>query len=129
MKRTIFAVLSVIAGLVVGSAPMFAHHGLNISYDHSKPITLKGTVTEFRFANPHVQLYMDVKDETGHVVNWAVEGSGVFYWTKAGWNRNSVKPGDEVTVTLAPSKAGTPAGAMSKIVLPNGKAILREDGR
>src|SRR5690348_10012294 len=63
-------VISAVLGL---SVPLFAHHGTNISYDRSKATTIKGTVTEFRFANPHPQLYVDVKSDDGKVTNWGCE--------------------------------------------------------
>src|SRR5207247_6758613 len=67
------AVLLLIVGVFSVSVPMFAHHGTNISYDRSKPATMQGTVTEFRFANPHPQLFVDVKDGSGNVSNWGCE--------------------------------------------------------
>ena len=69
MKR-VCAVLCGIAGVVMLSISAFAHHGTNISYDHAHPITFKATVTEFRFSNPHAQIFFDVKDEKGNIVHW-----------------------------------------------------------
>ena len=99
-----------------------SHHGL-AAYDVTRQFIVEGTVTEFRFMNPHVYLYVDVKDKQGNVVNWTLEGSGVYYWNRAGWNATSLKRGDRVTVTLAPSKAGTALGLLSKVVLPNGREL------
>src|SRR5215475_2828056 len=92
------AVLSVIAGLLVAAVPMLAHHGTNISYDRSKMMTVKGTVTEFRFANPHPQLYVDVKDDTGKVTNWGCEiAANPYQLSLSGWGKqrsiNELKPG------------------------------------
>src|SRR5579885_2832523 len=69
--------LPILAALVLllTGAPVFAHHGTGVSYDASKPLTMKGVVTEFRYANPHPQLFFDVKDDKGEVVHW----SGEFY--------------------------------------------------
>src|SRR5687768_12004623 len=101
--------------MLIPSRVMFGHHGTSVSYHMDKHVTMKGTVTEWRFANPHVQLYLETKDESGKVVVWGVEGSSVYYWSRAGWNRDSLKKGDQITVTLSPSKSGTPYGVMSKL--------------
>ena len=114
-----------IAGLLAVSAPMFAHHGTNISYDHDKPITLKGTVTEFVFANPHAALYFDVKDEKGAIVHWGGELNSPTNLRRDGWNKETFKAGDQLTITVFPSKAGTPVGVVdrSKPVTVNGKEL------
>lgn len=124
IRRAVVAAAYVAIGLFMTStAKTLPHHGFT-AYDLNHQITLDGTVTAFRFANPHVQLHMDVKDEQGNVVNWRLEGSGVYYWSRAGWSANSLQPGDRLTVTVAPAKAGTtPIGLISKIVLPNGRAL------
>jgi len=114
--------------LVMTSLPLHGHHGTNISYDHAKPITLTGTVTEFVWQNPHTQVYFDVKDAKGNVVHWAGEmNSPGVQQRNEGWTRKTIKAGDEVTVTMFPSKAGTPVGVVNKIVL-NGKVILENRG-
>jgi Family of unknown function (DUF6152) len=116
-----------ISGLVVGSADLFAHHGTGISYDltHS-PIALKGTVTEYRWANPHVSVFIDVKDENGKVVNWALEGSGIAAYLERGFSRNTLKAGMEVTALVYPSKVkGQPSGVIAKITRPDGQEVLR----
>src|SRR3954471_1265652 len=115
--------------VVAIATPLFAHHGTGASYAMDKKLTLKGTVTEFRLANPHCQLYFDVKDEKGNVVHWSAEISSLFHLAKAGWKRNSIKAGDQVTVTLSPSKAGNPAGVMWEVLLPDGRKMERDDGR
>ena len=103
--------------------PLSAHHGTRPSYDLDKRITVKGVVTEWRLINPHSQLYFDVTDENGKVVHWSGEMSSVFQLSKLGWNRNSIKPGDQVTVILSPSRAGTPTGVMYTIILPDGRRV------
>jgi hypothetical protein len=102
------------------AVPVRAHHGTGGIYNMDKPVTLKGTVTMFKFVNPHVLLYFDVPDK-GAIVNWLGEGPSVNNWTKTGWNRNSVKAGDQVTVTLYPARSGKPEGVVHKIVTANGK--------
>ena len=111
-----FALVSIV-GVLALAVPMFAHHGTGASYAMDKKVTLKGTVTEFRLMNPHCQLYFDVKDEKGNVVHWSAEISSVFHLAKAGWRRDSIKPGDQVTVVLSPSKVGSPAGNIAVGIL------------
>ena len=124
MKRLVW-----LSGLLLVSVQLFAHHGTGVSYHMDKRVTLKGIATEFRMMNPHCQLYFDVKDKSGNVVKWSAEISSVFHLAKAGWKRDSIKPGDAVTVILSPSKAGLPAGVMWEITLPNGRKMERDDGR
>jgi hypothetical protein len=120
-RRTkVAACLSLVLGLLPFS-PIFAHHGSHVSYDTEKSVVLKGTVTEFVWSNPHTQIYFDVKDDNGNAVNWGAETANPGNLAKSGWTRNSLKPGDEITVTVWPSKAGTPRGFLLKIVLPNGQ--------
>jgi hypothetical protein len=127
-RNTMTAVWSLICGALF-SVQLSAHHGTRASYDVDTRVTLKGTVTEWRMVNPHTQLYFDVKGENGAVVHWTGEMSSVFQLSKAGWNRNSIKPGDEVTVILSPSRAGVPAGVMYSVTLPDGRTMETDDGR
>lgn len=107
---------------------MFAHHG-NAAYDLTKPVTLKATVTEFVWSNPHVQIYFDVKDDKGNIVHWASETVSPGLLSRAGWSKNELKPGDQITITVGPSKNGAPVGYALKIVLPNGKESILGQGR
>jgi Family of unknown function (DUF6152) len=84
-----------------------AHHG-STSYDMDKSVTIKGTVTDFQFVNPHVLIYMDVKDASGKVTNWAGELTSPNHLQRLDWTKNTLKVGDEVTMTGAPLKSGAP---------------------
>ena len=108
--------------LVALTAPLIAHHGA-ASFDTTRELTLKGSVTEWIWANPHCFLKFDAKDETGTVRNWAVEVSNPTDMTRLGWARTSFKGGDEVTVTLQPVKGGAPVGRLRNVVLPNGQSL------
>jgi len=99
----------VVAALFLVSSPLLAHHG-NAAYDEEHWVTLSGTVTEFVWSNPHCQIFMDVKDDKGSVVNWAVESQSPGILRRNAWTRTSIKPGDEIKVTLAPAKSGAPVG-------------------
>src|SRR5437016_4670549 len=105
---------------------VLAHHGTNATYDRSATIVLTGRVTEFKFANPHVQIFLDVKEKNGSLVNWTVEGTSLYYWSKAGWNKSSMKSGDQITVTINPAKSGMRVGNLVKLVHANGKEFVTE---
>jgi len=122
MKARFFGVFIGAVGLIGFSAPLVAHHGA-ASFDTTKELTLKGSVTEWIWANPHCFLKFDAKDDTGTVRNWAVEVSNPTDMTRLGWARTSFKGGDEVTVTLQPVKSGAPVGRLRSVVLPNGQTL------
>ncbi|HLK49590.1 MAG TPA: DUF6152 family protein [Bryobacteraceae bacterium] len=111
--------------LALLSAPLFAHHGTNASYDLAKQVTMTGTVTEFVWQNPHCQIYFDVKDEHGNIVHWAGETNSPGVLSRDGWSRKIMRPGDSITITVSPSKANTPVGVVRKIVLPDGRVLTR----
>jgi hypothetical protein len=98
------------------SAPIFAHHG-NAAYDETKEVTLRGTVTEFDWANPHAQIYFDVKDAKGTIEHWGCETLSPGKLIRAGWNKDAVKAGDQITITLVAAKNGAPVGFLRKLVL------------
>lgn len=122
MTQNLRAWAALCVGLVVVCAPTFAHHGTS-AYDMTKPITLRGTITRFEMVNPHSMVYFDVKDDKGNVVHWVAESLPPGRAIRAGWKHDSLKPGDEVSVTLNPSKNGAPVGFLQKIVLPNGNEL------
>lgn len=122
--------LHLVGGALLSLAiPAAAHHGTGVSYDASKPITLQATVTEFHYANPHPQLFFDVTNDTGEVVHW----SGEFYpnpsqLQQGGWGKRrseaALAPGTKITITLAPSRAGTKVGAILKLLNEKGDVLL-----
>src|SRR5467141_1937997 len=122
MREKVFGVLLATAAVLMMAAPLIAHHGA-ASFDTEKELTLKGTVTEWIWANPHCFLKFDAKDDTGSVRNWAVEVSNPTDMTKRGWARTSFKAGDEVTVALQPVKNGAPVGRIRNVILPNGQTL------
>jgi hypothetical protein len=104
------------------AAPLWAHHG-NAAFDNSKRVTLKGTVTEWFWANPHCFLQFDAKDDSGNVTRWVAETSNPPDMINHGWSKNALKVGDQVTVTLIPVKNGKPIGRVTAVVLPNGQIL------
>jgi hypothetical protein len=101
--------LALAASSVIVAVPLFAHHG-NASYDSAKTVTVKGTVTDYIWANPHVFLEVDAKDTSGNKVHWTIEAQNPLSQTEVGWTKNTFKPGDEVIVEIIPAKNGQPFG-------------------
>ena len=122
MKRNLFVlfVLSIVVSSL--SLPLSAHHG-NAAYDTDKKITVKGTVTQWFWANPHCVLQFDATDENGQVVHWGAETENPTTMTHSGWTKASFKPGDEVTVTMITVRNGKPIGRIVEVVLPNGQKL------
>ena len=123
MRVKLLGIIVSAVGVLVAPVPAGAHHGA-ATFDTGKEITLKGTVTEWIWANPHCFLKFDAKDETGTVRNWAVETQNPVSMTARGWSRNGFKVGDEVTVKLEPVKNGAPVGRILTVLLPNGQTLV-----
>ena len=111
-----------IAGPLLLPVLLAAHHG-GASFDVGREVTLKGTVTEWVWSNPHCFLKFDVKDASGAVAHWVVETQNPTTMTQGGWSRRMFTPGDEVTVTLQPYKNGAPIGLVRSVILPNGQKL------
>jgi hypothetical protein len=122
MAKRLLSFFVLAIGLLLVCAPVFAHHG-TAAYDEVNPVTLKGTVTEFIWANPHSQIKFNVQDEKGNIVHWVAEAFAPGKLARDGWTRNIVKPGDEVTVTISPAKDGTREGLLRLLVLPDGRQL------
>lgn len=121
MRKNIFHVLLAAVALIT-AAPLVAHHG-NASFDTDKEITLKATVTEWIWANPHCFLKFDAKDDTGGVRNWVTETQNPTDMTVRGWRRTSFKAGDQVTVILQAVKNGAAVGRIVRVQLANGDTL------
>jgi hypothetical protein len=122
LKNTLAIRFGLMAGLLLLGIPVFAHHG-GSDYDVQHPVTLKGTVTEFVWSNPHCQVFVDVKDDSGKVVNWTIETLAPAVLKRAGWNRETLHTGNQISITFVPSKKGTPVGMLRKVVLPDGTEL------
>lgn len=124
-KLAIFAIAA--AAVSAHALPAFAHHGTSVNYDFAKTATIVGTVTEFHWRNPHSTLFLDVADDAGGVVNYAIELPSPTLLSRGelGWTRHTFKPGDHVEFKVHPSRTGAPVaagGCTQKCdVLVNGK--------
>ena len=122
MIRTRLIGFSLLAGLLLSYAPLFAHHGA-AAYSDQVAILKDATVTKFIWANPHCIVMFDVKDDKGNVTHWAGEEGSPSAVGLLGWSRNSLQPGDVITVYIYPAKSGSPVGRLNKVILPDGKTL------
>jgi len=122
MTRHCAGVAAIAAFVVLAAPPLRAHHG-NASFDTSKRVTMKGTVTEWIWANPHCFLKIDARDDTGGVRNWALETQNPTAMTQRGWSRQAFKIGDQVTVVLEAVKNGAAIGRIVSVMLPDGSTL------
>src|SRR5712692_3791663 len=124
--KILFLIIGVVALLTV-SGPTFAHHG-TAAYDIKNVVTVKGTMTDFRFINPHVQLYFDVKNDKGEVEEWQAELTAPNKMSRAGWDKHTLKPGDSITASGYIAKDGAHSMWIRNLIGPNGEDLrLRED--
>jgi uncharacterized protein DUF6152 len=121
------ASIALFVGIIVVASVAFAHHG-TANYDTSKSISVKGAVTDFQFINPHVLIYMDVKDETGKVQKWQGELTSPNRLSRAGWTKSSLKPGDVITIGGYPTKSGSTEIWIQKVTLASGEELATGGG-
>ena len=124
MKNRLALGFALVVGLSV-SAPLFAHHGGATLYT-DRTVTLKGTVAEWYWSNPHCLLKVSVTGDDGKAVDWVVETQAPNTIYPHGFRKDSFKPGDVITVTLRPTKNGRPTGALLRAVLPDGTELVWE---
>jgi hypothetical protein len=124
MKSTGSLAFLALLALIAVTVPVLAHHSFEAEYDRSKPFTFTGTVTKVEWMNPHARFYVDVKDKDGAVVNWDFELGPPNSLMRRGWNRNSLKPGDSVTVTGFLSKLSKTNGNATTVTLGDGRKVF-----
>jgi hypothetical protein len=122
MRSRGFAVSTVCGILLFPAPPAEAHHS-NVAFEVTKVVTITGVVKEFRWANPHTWLTLTIDDGKGNKVDWSVEGRAPSVLLRAGWTRNSLKPGDAVTVDMSPAKDGTKTGLIARVTKSDGTIL------
>lgn len=114
------------AVLTFGAASVALAHHSHAMFDHSKPVAVTGTVKELLFRNPHVYLYLDVKNDRGEVVTYWIEMSNIPNMIRQGINQRTLKPGETVTVQLFPLRDGRPGGNYETLTTADGREFGRE---
>jgi hypothetical protein len=122
MKSRLAILFALICFLLMGSSPMFAHHG-NSAYDMSKTVPMKATITKFEYSNPHTQVYYDVADDKGNVEHWVAETTNPAMLNRVGWSKETLKPGDQVILFVNPNKVGAKITFLQKVVFSDGKEL------
>jgi hypothetical protein len=123
LKNKFLMFLALFFSALAICGPLCAHHG-SASYKTDTIVVMKqATVTKFLWANPHTMLLFDVKDDKGHISHWVGEAGSPSAVRLLGWNKNSVQPGDVITVHLYPSKFESNVGRLDKIVLADGTTL------
>jgi len=120
MKNNRVIVFSLIIGVLLVSSPLFAHHS-GSAFDLEHPVTLKGTVANFEWSNPHVFIALDVKDDKGNVEQWRIEGNSPNMLTRVGWKKEMIKEGDQLSVTGFVAKTGRKIMRLHSVMLANGQ--------
>jgi hypothetical protein len=127
MKRPL--TFLILLALIAMARPLAAKHGRGKSFDMKKQVALKGTVSQVKWQNPHVLIFIDVTDDTGKLVTWGFENSNVHTLAAQGYNRNTLRVGQPVTAIVNPAANGEPLGIIVKVILADGKEIMsRERG-
>jgi hypothetical protein len=103
---------------------LWAHHAFSAEFDAKQSLTFEGVVTKIEWENPHVYFYVDVKEKDGRTANWAFETAGPNSLTRLGWDRNSLKVGDHVTVVCYPARDGAKVASARTVLLGNGRKVF-----
>jgi Family of unknown function (DUF6152) len=115
------------AGLILLSSPVFAHHS-TAEYDMTTLTAVKGTVTKFEWSNPHAYITMETKDDKGNVVEWTAELASLGMLSRVNWKRDTVKPGDEITIYGNRAKNGKTLMRLDKIAFADGQELSAHVG-
>jgi hypothetical protein len=120
MKSRLGIAFFFVVSVAAVSRPVLAHHSSS-SYDMEHPVNMKGVVTNREWTNPHVFIYLEVKDDNGTVEQWRVEGNSPNMLVRAGWKKEMIKAGDQLIVNGAPAKSGTKVMRLITLTLANGQ--------
>jgi len=121
MKTTLALVIAVL--LLVPFA-LVAHHAFAAEFDRAKPVKVQGSVVKMEWTNPHIWIYVDVKDEKGAQIRWQCEGGSPNTLTRQGWSKDSLKQGDQVVIEGFRAKDGSNTCNSSSVTLADGKRLF-----
>jgi len=124
MSLKFIAGLAAACGLFLAAMPAWAHHSFAAEFDAAKPVKVSGVVANIEWLNPHIWIYIDVKDESGKATRWSFEGGPPNALYRQGWRRESLKAGDTVTVDGFQAKDGTHTANARAVVLPDGRKVF-----
>jgi hypothetical protein len=127
MKRRAVCVLGVTLIFLCACGLASAHHGSS-NYDLSKSVSVKGTITQFDFMNPHSAIHLEAKDDKGSAEQWLIEADSPNNLSRAGWTRDSLKSGDQVTVVGNRLKDGSKVMRLQKVIFPDGRELKPREG-
>jgi hypothetical protein len=122
-RRANIAALAFVTSLFT-AAPAFSHHAFLAVFDRSKPVTIHGTVTKVEWTNPHARFYIDQKDNSGKVVNWELELGSPNVLMREGWNRYSIRQGDQLTVNGYLARDGSHFASARTVQFPDGRRVF-----
>ncbi len=123
MRASLASLLAVFTVSLAISGPAFAHHSMSM-YDRGHDTTLKATITQFEWANPHSMITFTATDEHGNLEKWVAEGPGPNRLANHGWTKDSLKPGEQVTIVGNRNKDGSPTMRFEKVILPDGQELV-----
>ena len=126
IKRAAY-VLGVALAFLIACGQVSAHHGSS-NYDLSKSVSVKGTITQFEFVNPHSAIHLEAKDDKGNAEQWLIEADSPNNLARAGWTRESLKPGDQVTIVGNRLKDGSKVMRLQKVIFSDGKELKPREG-
>jgi len=115
--------------LFIAALPILAHHSFAAEFDDKLPVTLNGTVMKFDFMNPHSWIYIDVAQPDGTMERWAVETGSTNALFRRGWRKESLRPGDHVTIDAFRAKDGSHTANASQVKLPDGRQVSAASSR
>jgi len=122
LKVKPFVLVALLVSLFSISGSAFAHHG-TANYDMTKVVTVKGTVTDFQFVNPHTLILFDVKNDQGVIEHWQAEATSPNHLVRAGWSKDIIKAGEQISISGFRAKNGSTVMRFQKMVLANGQEI------
>jgi len=120
--RVRFVLAGILGAALFGAAPGLAHHS-NVAFEVTKVVTITGVVKTFEWRNPHTWVLLTVDDGKGGKVDWAVEGRAPGVLLRAGWTKNSLQPGETISIDMSPAKDGSKTGLVARVIKADGTIL------